>query len=480
MIAKQVWHVIADKPKVLGGQMDGATLYSRELNQHLRSGRTPVKPHTFEDLLRPGAAALFPDGARVLAAAGPYAYLYHYHREISGGDYPIVRDIHSGVWTGYLMQEWLCAPMTRPGDVVIFPSFYARDLFRAAFPEVAAKAKLFVSHPRFSGSDFPAWSPRNPNPGEIHIGCLGRLSQDKNLPDVLAAAALAQEKRPHQRVVLHLLGTPLDLGLEELRHIWSRFGGLQGNLKYWGYNLSSAKVREFFQTLDLMVFFSTSNVEALGRVVIEARNHQVPVCMARHAAVAELAPMEHTVPVTFDSEPFCCHNGVATGRIDPGAAVEAMAATLELRYKPPMEGHLFHAEPFCRVLAYEDWDQDGYDGLFGQAARPLFEVERPPCPSISEALALTDELITHFRYWQGLDRGPSKHQLAEKLRTLSSDQARSQAFLRNVEAGNMNYGDLSGYPFQVAQLAGFRPTAKAALAESFVLGSEGGVPCGPM
>ena len=209
---RRLWHVIIDKPRVLGGQMDGATLYGQQLSHHLAACGVAHRGHHFNDLLQIDPPKLFPDGARVLSAAGPYAYLYLYHRELSGANYPIVRDIHAGVWTGYLMQEWLCASLTRPGDVVIYPSFYARDLYRKLFPRVASVARLFVSHPRFAGSDFPAWSPRRQGDDQVNIGYLGRLSKDKNLPDVLAAVAAAREKWAGEKGVVPLVGSPPDMG----------------------------------------------------------------------------------------------------------------------------------------------------------------------------------------------------------------------------------------------------------------------------
>ena len=449
----KTWGLVQYRPKLVTDHTDGATRYSRELYGFLEQEGVPTRSHSFEELLaeHPSRSLAGP-GSGILSASGPYAYLYHYHREKTGADYPIVRDVHTGAWTGYLMQEWLCAGLTRPGDAVIFPSYYARDLYAGLFPSVAANATLFVGHPRFPGSRFKPWTRPVFSNNPLRIGFIGRLSSDKNLPETLGAVRELERLIKPRKVALHLVGAPGDLDMEDVRNLWKQNGGRPDGLVYWGPYLNWEKLSEFYRNLDLLAFFSTSNIETLGRIVLEARHWNLPTCMARYAAADELVPVHHQVPVRFRKDRISCDNGAPLGRIRCEIAAQVLAETMERPGEPPIEEARYHATPFCRSL------REGLRHQFREASHsfPKPRIEIPPVPDKDGVIDLIAEFLPHYRFWMGLC-DDSDHRLGKRLLNRSSDPERSKQFLDHAREARINYGDLSGFPFQLAQLAGFRP-----------------------
>ena len=56
----------------------------------------------------------------VVANIGPHAQYYFWLREKLGLDYRIVRDVRTAIWSSYLFQEHLLAPLLRPGGLLVY------------------------------------------------------------------------------------------------------------------------------------------------------------------------------------------------------------------------------------------------------------------------------------------------------------------------------------------------------------------------
>ena len=119
----------------------------------------------------------------VLSSVGPHAHYYFWLRERLGLNFRIVRDVRTAIWSSYLLQEHLIAPLLRDDDTLMVASNYTWAIYDHIFPGLRGHSTaicypLTVAFP----DDRPA--PRDP-PGkdqDFVIGYLGRLSEDKNFP----------------------------------------------------------------------------------------------------------------------------------------------------------------------------------------------------------------------------------------------------------------------------------------------------------
>jgi hypothetical protein len=275
----------------------------------------------------------------VVCTAGPWAHLYHHWREVSGGRYRIIRDARTTAWSPYLAQEWLAAPRVRPGDMVIFPSDFARAFYRQLFPHITADNSC-VLYPL--AEHLPAARP--PVAVErLRIGYLGRLADDKNVRAVLDLGRLLAAQRA---IELHFAGPFYPPGGSigspaALLAAAEEAGVPSGAVRYHG-NLPHRQISGFLAGLDLLYFPAVSAIESFGRVLAEAGAAGLPVVATDYAASAELVPAANLVPVRYHTirdqrltYPF------SFGVPDADAAVAAVLAgpraldpSREARYAP--------------------------------------------------------------------------------------------------------------------------------------------------
>ncbi len=305
------------------GIVDGAVLMHREMAD-LLTRRTSAALH---DLTTgPGSVARAGAGDVVYAGSGPYAFLYHHWRERHGGDYRIVREVHTALWSGYWAQEELCAPLVRPGDLALFPTACTRRLFLRNFRSVT-EAGSAVAYPMLDR--LPRRPPRPvPAPGRhLRIGYLGALSLAKNVDQVLSVFARCH-RETGGRVSLLCAGKPNDPRWEpDAVRAALRAGGdpaaadavrLEG---IW----PQQRLAAFFDAIDVLLFPSTASRETLGRVVLEALAHGVPVLAAGVGPAVELLPARNLVPTALDTGgAFDMSRVGPLGRVDEDALTEKL------------------------------------------------------------------------------------------------------------------------------------------------------------
>ncbi|NDZ83268.1 glycosyltransferase family 4 protein [Streptomyces sp. SID10853] len=315
-------HVHDYGPENTSGILDGAVLMHRTMSD-LITARADAVPH---DITR-GAAALGTPAAGdvVYAGNGPYAHLYHLWREEHGGRYRIVREVHTTFWSGYWTQEELCAPLHRPGDTVLFPSEYTRQVFLRCFPGIPHEDAV-VAYPMLDA--MPRHAPRPaPTPGEVlRIGYLGALSKAKNFDQVLEAFARCHDDSGGRARLVYAgkandprweAGAVLD-GLAER-------GVPEGHVTSLGL-IGADRLADFFSRVDVLLFPSTASRESLGRVVFEALAHGVPVLAAAMGPAMELLPASCLVPADLFTTPLTMDRVVALGRVDTGALTARLLA----------------------------------------------------------------------------------------------------------------------------------------------------------
>lgn len=281
----------------------GALRYYAEISQLLRQhagAELRPQPHDFFSIASGPVQELqrVVEGLEaedvVVSSVGPYAHLYHYVRELCGGRFRIIRDVRTSSWAGYLLQECLAGPLTRPGDIVLFPSEFCRRYFVTHFADLGPH-NTRVCYPL--GTLFPDPETR-PRRDHLRVGYLGRISPDKNFQQVLSIfARLRKEGEPTAR--LHLAG-PFE------SQIWSRLGepklvrtakalGIpRSSIRYAG-NLAAADVWQYLRGVDVLLFPALASVESMGRVILEAARVGTAVVAAEYAAAPELICPENLV-----------------------------------------------------------------------------------------------------------------------------------------------------------------------------------------
>lgn len=296
------------------GIVDGAILMHREMTELLTEGAEV----TWHNLATgPTALASARAGDTVYAGSGPYAFLHHLWRERSGQDFRIVREVHTALWSGYWAQEELCAALLREDDLVLFPTEYTRQLYIRMFPALTEDNSA-VAYPMLDR--LPAWrSARVPEPDEpLRIGYLGALSLAKNFDQVLSVFLRCHRAAPG--TTLTCAGKP-NHPQWETSSVAARLdehGVPRDALRMRGV-LPPEKLADFFAGIDVLLFPSTASRETLGRVVLEALAHGVPVLAADMGPAVELLPARNLVPTTLDTEGEHVMSRVGPlGRVDEG------------------------------------------------------------------------------------------------------------------------------------------------------------------
>lgn len=305
----------------MAGIVDGAVLMHREAAR-LLARHTPVVPH---DLTAgPGLLRDVRPGETVYAGSGPYAFLYHHWRERTGGDFRIVREVHTALWSGYWAQEELCAPLLRPGDLALFPTVYTHRLFLRNFPATAVSGAA-VAYPMLDRMPRRPARPVPPPGQHLRIGYLGALSLAKNFDQVLSVFARCHRETGGQ-VELLCAGKPNDPRWEAdaVRTALLRAGVPGGSVRVAGV-WSQERLAEFFDSVDVLLFPSTASRETLGRVVVEALTHGVPVLAAGIGPAVELLPAQNLLPTTLDvTSTFDMGRVGPLGRVDEDILVEKL------------------------------------------------------------------------------------------------------------------------------------------------------------
>lgn len=355
-------HVHRYKQNRAAPNQDGASHYYLEVSSmlpHFVASET-VRFHNIVDL---STLEQVQDEDVVLCLLGPYAYLYAWHRHITGRNYTIIRDIHTAFWEGYLLQERLYEPLRREQDKVLFPSYYAREVHRKFFPFAEDEQGWAVLYPfleTLPPADIPASGSienRTANDRQeagMRLGYLGSLAEDKNLLDLLQAMAEVKRQRPETS--LYYCGVPYSPSCrpEVIRERLCEAGFADDEICYGGI-LERRDLPKFFSSIDLLLFPSTSSVETLGRVVLEAIHFGVPAIAADHGAMRELLPEDRRVPVRYRyGESIPLTKAEPLGYIDPAQLAEAIInSDLRRPESAPALGHYRYATFACWMDSFE-------------------------------------------------------------------------------------------------------------------------------
>ena len=446
-------------------QVDGVNLAHENISTLLRSyegGELDIEFHDFNRILEDERYAYEILAATdcVISNVGPHAHYYFYLREKFSLDFRIIRDVRTAIWSSYLLQENLCAPYLRPKDLLMVSSNYTRGIYEKLFPHLRQNA-IFRCYPLTVS--FPGQLPPRPEKDDdkITLGYIGRLSEDKNFPDVVQLLIALNKARPGAyrliaRGDIHSASCQPD-NIEKL--IADNLG--EGDYFRYLPPLVNGQIWETLSEFDIMVFPSTSNLETLGRVLIEASYAGVPVVCGEHAAAPELVPEHSLCSVEYSFlEEFDTHFDHSLGQVCAASMAEAvMTDRLE-----PSVCHLeyqSHPDKFINTLlldCHETIRQGEAYSLTGSQRKFIesLDIELPESPDIEEANRMIKRLIPWFLKLQ-MKTDPERESLLEKLLEISRFPERTRKFIEKSVVTRGDFTNVGGIDIELCHVAGFYP-----------------------
>ncbi len=449
-------------------QKDGANLAHENIATLMRSAaRQGVEAsfHDFNRLLTDDdyARQVLSDTECVVSNVGPHAHYYFYLRQRYNLDFRIIRDVRTALWSSYLHQEHLVQPYLRTHDVLMVASQFTRGIYEAMFPHLR-HSRIIICYPLTVAfpDDLPKRTVDAALAGETFtLGYIGRLSEDKNFPDIVDL--LIHLNRRYEKQYRLIACGDLHSSSCHPERVKHRIRNALGDDSCFEYLPArpNDEVWELYSRFDAMLFPSTSNLETLGRVLIEASYAGVPVVCGEHAATSELMPASVLCKVDYTARKrFYTHADHALGRID--ITDMARVLTAETLALPACHAEYeTHASRFFHELTNTVDSLPGHDspGSLTASQKAFIEQIRIDLPhpiSSDEADTALSELIPWFLGLQER-KSPNRHQLLEKLLNVSKDPDRTQRFIRKTSATRCDFTDIGGIDMELCHITGFYP-----------------------
>jgi glycosyltransferase involved in cell wall biosynthesis len=276
-------------------QKDGVNHAHEEIATLLLRSDHPdldIKWHDFPRLLADlsYARTVLSDCDCVISNVGPHAHFYFYLREQLGLNYRIIRDVRTALWSSYLLQESLIAPLCRSVDTLLVATNFTHGIFLKIFPHLAL-SKVIRCYPLVA--HFPAdyqGKVVSLKSDAFAVGYLGRISTDKGFLELLRAViALNSEPNASRRYRLLACGSIGDSQFSEsgIKSLFIQQGVDPSLYTYLG-SVGRTQIWERMKLFDLLVFPTVSSLETLGRVILEASYMGLPILASEHAAGTEL------------------------------------------------------------------------------------------------------------------------------------------------------------------------------------------------
>jgi glycosyltransferase involved in cell wall biosynthesis len=449
-------------------QKDGVNLAHENIASLLRVARREGLQVTFHDFNRLAtdreyATEVLSNTDCVVSNVGPHAHYYFHWRDQLGLDFRIVRDVRTAIWSSYLFQEHLCAPYLREGDVLLVASEYTRGIYEKMFPHLASlpTVRCYPMTVGFPAGMPPRASRRARAEGAVFtLGYIGRLSEDKNFPDVVELLIFLNRRHPGRYRLLACgdVHSP-SCDPQQIRGCLADTLGAGDFFEYLPPRING-EIWELYRRFDAMVFPSTSNLETLGRVLVEASYAGVPVVCGEHAAAPELVPRASLCPVHYQrGAAFNSHHDHCLGRV--GVADMARVVT-----SPGLRASDCHVE-------YQSHSAKLLDLLSGgSSAAPVSEpcdlrpaqrrfiqqlkVSLPPPLSRAEADPLIDELLGWFIDLQHKGEDRRERRLAA-LMARSRFPERTRRYIEKSTITRCDFTNVGGIDLELCHVAGFYP-----------------------
>lgn len=447
-------------------QRDGVNLAHTEITRILGDSEHPdlvIEFHDFDLLLRDDDLArnTLEEIDCVLCNVGPHAHYYHAMRHRLGLGFRIVRDIKTALWSSYLLQESLCAPYLRPGDALLATSRYSRALTRRLFLHLA-NHPILLFEPVLSQYDAQAslHEPGSDDDGTITLGHIGRLSEDKNFPQMVDLLITLDRHAPG-RFRLVACGAVHSPSCEPEK-ICARILAECGRSDLFTYlpPVAHEEVLQLIRQFDYFLFFSTSNLEVLGRVLIEAARANVPILAANHAAAPELLDKSSLIDVCYAvNQSFPTHFDAPLGKVD--VAMAARRIIERSLPAPPPEPQVNRLACLTRLLSGDALAESATtpENLSHGPSRFLEQLRWSGLPEYSGYPA-TEARIAELQDWfcaLNGKRAPDFTQRLEILEERSCFPERTRKFIRSASTTLCDFTNLGGIDIELCNIASFHP-----------------------
>lgn len=446
-------------------QKDGVNLAHDNICELMRSQlHTGLKVlfHDFNRLLVDEGYARYVLEATdcVISNVGPHAHYYFHLRDRLGLNYRIFRDVRTAIWSSYLLQEYLCAPFLREEDVLMVGSHYTRGVYENLFPHLKGYPCLLCYPLTVNFPDKVPTRRQKTDEETFILGYIGRLSEDKNFPDLVTL--LIELNRTNTRKFKLLACGDVHSSSCAPDHIQSQVKDALGDGDFYEY-LPARPHHEIWSLLtlfDVMLFPSTSNLETLGRVLIEASYAGLPIVCGAHAAAPELMPTTSLCQVTYDyDKSFSAHFDHRMGKIEISELAEKIVLG-KLETSTCHEIFLEHPQKFIGALLLGAAEISAMDPLVlkptQQALIEAIEVELPPPLSADTAKPLIETMTAWFLGLQNKD-SPDYPELVLRLLEKTTYPQRTQSYLTKSALTRGDFTNVGGIDIELCHIARFYP-----------------------
>jgi glycosyltransferase involved in cell wall biosynthesis len=445
-------------------QRDGVNLAHTEINELLTSQAPQsldIHFHDFDKLLRDEKYArdTLTNVDCVLCNVGPNAQYYHFLREKYGLNFRIIRDIKTALWSCYLLQESLCEPFIRSGDVLLATSNYSRKLIRKLFPSLI-NHPIELFEPVLSLESFPENFVKKINSKMITLGHIGRLSVDKNFHQMIDLLINLERVEPgrYRLIACGSIHSTECNPTNIAEHLFKVTG--RRDIFVYLAPMENQDVINLLSTFDFFLFFSTSNLEVLGRVLIECAYKGVRVLAANHAAAPELVNSNSLLPVKYKiNEYFYTHFDHALGSVDIVYAQELIQS--QKKIVPPLKPTMNNFDSLIKVINNDLSYLSSQPNLIlnNEIENFINRLEWDGLPrqlSKTESSDKVDCLIDWFCALNG-KHSPEFNSRLIKLKELSKFPDRTNKYLASITTTQGDFTDLGGMDMELCNIAQFHP-----------------------
>ena len=257
------------------------------------AGLDPV-PLDIADLFAAGVGETLSGLDVVYGNCGPATALLMGFRAAADLPLRLIREVRTLGWVGYAFQERIAESLGRPDDICVHVSDYARGVWAQARPP----GRETTFYPMIAGEPEKPVTPPRPTRRRrgLRAGYFGRVDREKGyhfLPAIVAR--LAEAGWPISRV--DVCGPADDTSLAE--QVAAELKGMGVASQSHG-PLDHGSSLALMGAVDVVLFPTLSSIEALGRVIVEARITGRPVFASDFCGGHDLLQPGYRLPLALD------------------------------------------------------------------------------------------------------------------------------------------------------------------------------------
>jgi len=447
-------------------QKDGVNLAHENIATLAKQSDHPNLQFMFHDFARlisdrDYALSLLSACDCVIANVGPHAHFYFWLREQLGLSFTIIRDVRTAIWSSYLHQEYLCQPLLRSGDILLVASNYTRGVYEHIFPHLQ-ETRILQCYPLTVS--FPVNRPKKKPPiragQQCTLGYIGRLSADKNFADILTLLIRLETQFPG-KFKLKACGDIHSPRFAEAR-VREYLVDQLGHSDCYDYLPArpNALIWPLYNDMDILVFPSTSNLETLGRVLIEASYARVPVVTGAHAAACELVPKNSLCRVKYTTGTvFNTHYDHSLGHVDIDDMAQAITGG-ELLASECYDDYAHHDKKLLELLLNLNNNIEAEPLVLSAEQQSFIDSLTVTIPTLL-AKPETIDTIARLAHWFIALQDTTHPQYQRTINSLldqSCHRARTDQFIAKSQHTRADFTNVGGVDIELCHLTNFYPS----------------------